>query len=547
MHGTGYTVSKGDIPEAFDVEILGVLDDGIGPGRDMIIVEAFGPEIDAAGGIWAGMSGSPVYIDNRLVGAVAWGLTWGPSPVGGLTAAEDMFDVLDYPEASPQRFGASERVELSNSQSRTIARRSGMSAEAVDSFSRLKTPVSFSGVTGSRLDTLREAAEREGLPIIPYTGSAAGSEATVPGGGVAPGDNFAATLSYGDVTSAGVGTTTAVCDGKMLAFGHPFFFEGSTTMGANEATAITIVNDPAGTPYKLANLGALVGLVDQDRLAAIRATTAALPDLIPITSTVFSTGNERTREGATQVVLSDFLPSLAFTHMFTNIDVTFDKIGEGSSSLSWSVTGVTESGRSWSLERSNMYISEFDISFGSLFEMADQLYMIENNGFEEIEFTGLDVDATVHEDLRQYTIKDYKVGVNGGRMRETRRLFVSPGDVIRVIVSLESLQEEGAGETTAELRVRVPRMRGEANLMIRGGNLYGGGFFCYLAENCTDEFGNKIESFDDLIAAFENSSVNNAVRAQVVSGRRGKVKASDSEVLDQVVAGRKRIRLLIGR
>lgn len=545
MHGTGYTVAKGTTPVAFDAEILGVLKDGIGPGRDMIIVEASGPEIDAAGGIWAGMSGSPVYIDDKLVGAVAWGLTWGPSKVGGLTAAQDMMDVLNYPDAEVQRFAASETVELSDSKSEAIAERSGMSAEAVDSFSRLKTPVSFSGVTGSRLTTLREAAEREGLPIIPYTGSAAGSEATVQGGSVAPGDNFATTLSYGDITAAGIGTTTAVCGGKMLAFGHPFFFEGNTTMGANEATAITIVDDPAFTPYKLANIGELVGLVDQDRLAAIRATTAALPNLIPITSTVFSTGNDRTRDGATQVVLSEFLPSLAFTHMFTNIDVTFDKIGEGSSALSWTVTGVTESGRSWSLERSNMYISEFDISFGSLFEMADQLYMLENNGFEEIEFTGLDVDATVHEDLRQYTIKDYKVGVNGGRMQETRRLFVSPGDVIRVVVSLESLQEDEA--TTAALRVRVPKMRGEANLMIRGGNLYGGGFFCYLAENCTDELGNKIENFDDLIAAFENASVNNAVRAQVVSGRRGKVKASDSEVLDQVVRGRKRIRLFIGR
>jgi hypothetical protein len=547
MHGTGYTVAQGTNPEAFDVEILGVLKDGIGPGRDMIIVEVSGPQIDAAGGIWAGMSGSPVYIDDKLVGAVAWGLTFGPSKIGGLTAAEDMIEVLNYPDASLQRAGASETVELSDSKSRTIARRTGMSAEAVDSFSRLKTPVSFSGVSGPRLDTLREAAAREDLPIIPYTGSAAGAEAQAPGGSVAPGDNFAATLSYGDVTSAGVGTTTAVCDGKVLAFGHPFFFQGSTTMGANEATAITIVDDPVFTPYKLANLGELIGLVDQDRLAAIRATTGALPDLIPITSTVFSTGNDRTRDGATQVVLSDFVPSLTFTHMFTNIDVTFDKIGEGSSALSWTFTGVTESGRSWSLERSNMYISEFDISFGSLFEMADELYMLENNGFEPIEFTGVDVDATVHEELMQYTIKDFKVGVNGGRMRETRRLFVRPGDVLRVAVDLESLQDEGAGDTTAQLQVRVPRMRGQASLLLRGGNRYGGSFFCYLAQNCTDELGNKIESLDDLIAAFENSAVNNAVRAQVVSGRRGKVKASDSEVLDQVVAGRKRVRLFIGR
>ena len=545
MHGTGYTVSKGTASEPFDVEILGVLEDAIGPGRDMIIVEANSPAIDRAGGIWAGMSGSPVYIDDKLVGAVAWGLTWGPSNVGGLTAAADMMDVLDYPGSESLNRHTTETVELSDAQSRKVAQRADLSAEQVDSFARLKTPVSFSGVTGSRLETLRDAAAREDLPIIPYTGSSAGTEAIEPGGSVAPGDNFAAALSYGDVTSAGIGTATAVCDGNVLAFGHPFFFEGSTTMGANQATAITIVNDPLGTPYKLANLGPLVGLVDQDRLAAIRASVGAIPDLTPITSTVFSTGNDRTRDGETQAVLSEFVPSLTFTHMFTNIDVTFDKIGEGSSALSWTVTGVTDSGHEWSLERSNMYNSEYDISFGSLWELADQLYMLENNGFEPITFTGVDVDATVHEDLMQYTIKDFKVGVNRGPMRETRRLSVRPGDVVRARVTVVSL--EGTETKVVDLSVRVPRMRGSASLMIRGGNQYGGSFFCYLAENCTDEYGNKIESFDDLVAAFENSSVNNAVRAQIVSRRRGKVKASDSEVLDQVVGGRKRVRLSIGR
>lgn len=544
MHGTGYTVSRGQTPETFDVEILGVLDDGIGPGRDMIIIEVNSPAIDRVGGIWAGMSGSPVYIDNRLVGAVAWGLSFSPSKIGGITPAEDMMDVLDYPSQAEQA-RAPATVELTGAQSERIARRSGMSAEAVDSFERLPVPVSMSGVAGPRLRELRAAADREGLSIIPYTGSAAGADATQPGGNVAPGDNFAAALSYGDVTSAGVGTTTAVCDGRVLAFGHPFFFNGSTTMGANEADAITIIDDDLFGPYKLANIGALVGMVDQDRLAAIRALTDVVPNLIPITSTVISTGNNRSRDGESDVVLSESIPFLTFIHMFTNIDVTFDKIGEGSSELTWKVTGVTESGRAWEYERSNMFVSDFDISFGSLFELESHLFMLESNGFEPIEFTSVDVDATVHEEIRQYTIKSFKAGVRGRALREVRRLSVRPGDVVRVRVTLEPL--EGTENKVVDLSVRVPRIRREANLFIRGGNRYGSSFFCYFAENCTDEYGNAIESLDDLIAALENSSVNNAVRAQIESGRRGKVKARDSEVLDQFVAGRKRLRLVINR
>jgi SpoIVB peptidase S55 len=544
MHGIGYTVSQGTTPEAFDVEILGVLENGIGPGRDMIVIEANSPAIDRAGGIWAGMSGSPVYIDNKLVGAVAWGLTWGPSKVGGLTAATDMMDVLDYP-AGAEEARALGSVEVGNADSRMIARRTTMTAEQVDSFDRLPTPVGFSGVSGSRLETLREAAEREGLAIIPFTGSSAPADAIAQNGTVAPGDNFAATLSYGDVTSAGIGTATAVCNGRVLAFGHPFFFDGSTTMGANGAEAITIVNDPLGTPYKLANIRSVVGVVDQDRLAAIRAVTDVVPDLIPISSVVTSIANERTRDGLTDAVLSEFVPSLTFTHMFSNIDVTFDKIGEGSSSLTWTVTGTTESGDAWELERSNMYNSEYDISFDSLWELQEQMFMLEANGFEPIEFTGVDVSATVDEELHQYTIKEVRAGVSGEGLRKTRRLRVRPGDVVKIRVTLEPL--EGAEDRVVDLSVRVPRgLRGNANLTIRGGNLYGGAFFCYFATNCKDEVGNDIESFDELIAAMESSSKNNEVRAQIETGRR-RVKASDSEALDQVVRGRKRVRLFVGR
>src|SRR5687767_12893318 len=77
----GLTVSKGTTPEGFTGEVVGILHDGIAPGLDMVIMDLSSPEIDRVGGIWAGMSGSPVYAeDGRLIGAVAYGLTWGASP-----------------------------------------------------------------------------------------------------------------------------------------------------------------------------------------------------------------------------------------------------------------------------------------------------------------------------------------------------------------------------------------------------------------------------------------------------------------------------------
>ncbi|MEJ7707353.1 MAG: hypothetical protein WKF82_08810 [Nocardioidaceae bacterium] len=103
----GLTVSSGTTPDSFDGRVLGVLQDGIAPGLDMIMVKLSGSEItDASGnvdkGIWAGMSGSPVYTDDgRLVGAVAYGLSWAPSDVAGVTPGAEMRELLSTQPASP--------------------------------------------------------------------------------------------------------------------------------------------------------------------------------------------------------------------------------------------------------------------------------------------------------------------------------------------------------------------------------------------------------------------------------------------------------------
>src|SRR4051794_39586186 len=112
---TGLTVSQGTEPDGFTGQVIGVLKDGIMPGLDMIMVRLSSPEIDRVG-VWAGMSGSPVYAqDGRLIGAVSYGLAFGPSPVAGVTPAADMQQLLDDPHASmlkpARRVDIPERME----------------------------------------------------------------------------------------------------------------------------------------------------------------------------------------------------------------------------------------------------------------------------------------------------------------------------------------------------------------------------------------------------------------------------------------------------
>jgi hypothetical protein len=544
MTGTGFTVTKGTTPEPFDVKVLGVLKDALLPGRDLIIVETSGPAIDAAGGVWFGMSGSPVYINNQLIGAVAWGLGFGPSNVIGLTPAADMYRILDYGQGGDPTGKRSmpSTVELSARERKEIAQRAGLEAADVAEFERLKVPLAISGVSGQRLEMVREAAERENLPFIPYSGGGS-SSAAAPGPPLEPGGNFAAALSYGDVTAAGLGTTTAVCAGKALGMGHFFNFEGRTTMGASNADAITIWNDPLFGPFKVANIFGPLGTVDQDRFAGVRGILGTLPKIIPISSSVTATSTNNSRQGKTEGLLSEAIPFLTFIHMFQNIDAVFDEIGEGSSELTWTVRGTTESGAAWELNRSNMFVSDFDISFESLFELEGQLFTLFNNDFEEIEFTGVDVAATIHEEVRQYTIADVLVARNNGAFRDSKRLNVRSGDTVRLRVELEPY--DGTATKTVDLAVKVPKkLSGRQILQVRGANLFGGELFCFFESDCADEYGNKIEDFDDLVEALENQSKNNQVRALIL-GRR-KIVARDAAEMDLVVLGRKRVRLFVG-
>ena len=535
MTGVGYTVVQGTTPVAFDVDILGVQPGGIGPGRDLIVIKARGPAIRQAGGIWAGMSGSPVYVNDKLIGAVAYGFTWGPSKIGGVTPAEDMADVLDYGGSSSPAAG---RVRLSKSMRRKIARESNRSSSEVSSsFGQLTLPVGVSGINRRGVNRVQRVLARGGWPMKVYP--AASAEPGLGGSAVTlePGSNFAASLSYGDITFAGIGTTTMVCNGQALAFGHPFFFDGETEMGASGARALTIVDDPVGTPYKLANVTDLVGTVDQDRWAAIRADLGNLPALIPVTSTITALSTQQTREGETDVVISEPLPYITYLHLFTNIDSAFDEIGPGSSELSWTVTGTDSEGDTWTLSRENVYASDYDISIESVFELYGQLYALYYNDFEEIEFTGVDVTGTVDDEVRQYRIKKTLVSKNGKSFEDVRSIRVRPGAVLDLKVKLVPYDSDV--KRIIEMSLKVPRdARRNGYIEISGGS-GGEEFYCFFEGDCGGS--NKADTLDELIEQLEGSPTNNELTARMRLGRR--TADSDYKVLNEVVGGYDSIRV----
>ncbi|HEX2235404.1 MAG TPA: SpoIVB peptidase S55 domain-containing protein [Actinomycetota bacterium] len=535
--GTGYTVARGTQPGAFDAEFLGVLDNGILPGRDLVIAELRSAALDSARGVWAGMSGSPVYLDGKLVGAVAYSLSFGPSRIAGITPAEYMMRLLDRPDPAATTAGRMQpaKVHISSAMRARIASATGVSADEVgDGLVRLRVPVSVSGLAVGGTRALRHLFRREGVRAIPFNGSSVSPSSTGSGASLEPGGNFAAALSYGDVTIAGVGTTTAVCGDKAIAFGHPFFFGGETLMGANEATAITVVDDPTFGPYKLANVGAIVGRVDQDRLAGIRAQLDANVSSIPVHTTVASEETGQVDESETRIVWDEDVTHLSLDHLFYSILVATDEFDEGSSRMRWTISGTTESGNAWELNRWNRYTSRYGLPWDTIEEYHWQMHRIDANRFEPVEYTGIDADISVTEQVRKLTIVGVRAAVGDGRFRDVRRVRVRPGQRIRLRVTLEPY--DGTSDLVRTLSVRVPRAAR------RGGELVvSGGTPCFT--RCSTARG--ATSFAGFIAAEERQPHTSDLIAQLRLGRGAGPDASGKVALRQAIARSKTIAVVV--
>ena len=532
--GRGWTVVRGDTPQRFRVEVLGILDDGIAPGRDLIIIEvrdvAGSDFIEQAGGIWSGMSGSPVYIEGRLIGAVAYGFTGSPSPVGGVTPAQDMADVLGYaPASSPAGRQDAARIRVPAHMRADLAARAGISESRADELSRLPIPFAVSGLSARGRERFQERLEDMGIPAIVTRGSTArtptGSSTF---GRPVPGGNFAGIISYGDITAGGIGTTTYVCGDRALAFGHPLTFSGRTTFGANDANAIRIVRDSTFGSFKLASIAELFGTVDQDRLTAIRGDLGNPPPSIPVTSFVRDVDTGNTRNGESDVTTDDFVPTVGFFHAASNIDVTIDRVGGGSSRVRWTVTGRDADGDPWTLSRANRYADPSDISFSSAVELADQLAAILGNRFENVRFDSVDIEARVQQAVKRYDIERLKISRNGGPFRERNRITVRPGDQLDLKVGLR--QYRGPLDNHV-LSLTVPdTAAGFGFLSVAGG----GEIF---NECVSDPAACPGNGFRGLLQGLEDAPRNDDLIADLQFFEGGEGSARTSDRLDRVIFG----------
>jgi putative cell wall-binding protein len=512
MIATGWTVSRGDDPEPFTVEILGVQSHFFLHDRSIIVGDADRPGNDAihrAGGIWAGMSGSPLYApDGRLIGALAFGFSFGPSKIAGFTPAQEMLDVLAYPRG----VGAPAEVTLFGALAEEVNRREAASTERP---TMVPAPAPFPVRDARVARVVNDLAARERLPItaVPVTTRQATSPVSI---SAAPraGGNFGAAFSYGDGTRYASGTTTFVCEDQAMAFGHWFAAAGATTLGANDGRALTVIDDPTFGPYKMMNLTGLFGTVDQDRFAGVRTDLGRIPETAPVTTDLTDRDTGVNRTSRTDVVFADALPFLAALDLWDATDSTIDRWGRGTSELTWTATGTTADGEQWALTRGNVFASDYDIGVESIFEMWSMLDTVRFNDFVEVEIDDVAIVGELEEAVRRVRIADVAVSVDGGEHLPPEAVEpVRPGSTIDLRIHLV-----GKGtDRVVDLELVVPADAVEFAQIVVTGGAAGELFVDGGILNGEPPGSGVIASFEDLLTALEEQPQHNDLVARFLS------------------------------
>ncbi len=269
MKGTGRSVFFGTEIKEFGVEIIDVMHN-VWPRGDMILCRLSGEGLEESG-VVAGMSGSPVYIDGKLVGAVAYAWSFAKQPLAGVTPAAQMLRIWDEKDRSASPGGS------------RSGRSSGNSGLA--GLSALPLPVALSGLTPALSEVIEPALKEFGLSPVGAAGTA--SSATWDTSRLVPGAAVGVALIDGDVRLSGIGTLTCREGNRILAFGHPMFQAGNVRMPMVGGVIHSVLPSVASS-FKLFSATGPVGTINQDRLAGIGGEIGPVPEMLPVLATVSS-------------------------------------------------------------------------------------------------------------------------------------------------------------------------------------------------------------------------------------------------------------------
>jgi hypothetical protein len=467
MRGIGRTVIKGQRIEEFTIEVIGTLRGGGGiiPVSHLILFRISGPLTDRTGGTAAGMSGSPLYINGKLIGALSAGYLFQPDKrdLALATPIEEMLRVLELPSGSPQAswprtFVADRPLRLAG---RSVERvviaddlAQATSIEAalpgVSAFIPATFPVTISGLS-PRAKRIVEAALGVKQPLF----QANGGVTTFDAAPITGGSSVGVLQARGDLSFGGICTVTLRVGNKLLICGHPWELLGDVEYALTTSDIITVVRT-LERPFKEGNLGEMIGKVDQDRGPAIRGVVGQMPRMFAVRVSVTDLDTGTRVDKGTQVVRRRDLAKIFATAMtLTAIDRSRDQLlGGGTATVTMSLRGK---GLPRTITRKNIFYNSRDIALAALLEMPDALNFLFYNDLAELDPIDLSIDISLTTKRQTAAIIDAVV----------ERREVAPGDVLRTRLLIRPFQEESVLSSRV-IDIAVPRNfpRGPAVLVI---------------------------------------------------------------------------------
>ena len=265
QHGEVWTVFRGTEPEPFAVEVTGVVRNALGPGKSLILCQLTDPRVQLMGAV-AGMSGSPLYIDGKLAGALSYQI--------------QRFETVRFAGFTP----AADLVEVQTKMAAAAATSAPPVATLNGEFRPLRPVFTLSGLSPAVADLFAPRFAALGLSASALGGSTTSSDSTsssAPARPLVPGSAVGVALATGDITLAGTGTVSDVDGLNITAFGHPMLSLGDVALPMTAAEIVTILPSSMQS-IKVANTGKVIGTITQDRLSAVSGTLGAGPAMTDV-------------------------------------------------------------------------------------------------------------------------------------------------------------------------------------------------------------------------------------------------------------------------
>src|SRR5256714_342445 len=486
MRGVAYTVFEGIKPEPMEVEILGILPNMNGPKSDIILARLHGKAEYT--GVVAGMSGSPVYIDGKLIGALSYRIgSFSKEPIAGITPIAEMLEINEMDSSLP-----AEGATVSRKSGQAVSQMAvGGNQGEVTSYAQYLTPIEapfvFNGFSEETVQRFAPQFKAAGLmPVMGIGGAAINQKQPEP---IEPGSAVSAVRVSGALNTAATCPVTYMDAEPLLACGHPLPHFGMIDMPMTKAEVVTTLSSPLNS-FKIVNTTEPIGAFVQDRHTGIMGKFEQIPQMIPVNITVH--GGKEPKDFHFNVLNNAQLTPLI---MMATIYQSLQSMNQYGEEITYRMRGGIDVSGYPSVQLRNMFaaVEGVPTSYQVAMSLGDHFNRIFDNPYRAPKINAVSLDFDLIPERRAARLETARTDLTEAR----------PGDEITVEAVLRPYRGE---RIVRQIPVKIPTSTPKGTLRI----LVSDGDTLDRAHRVVSNFGRKLE-LDQTIALLNNEHVNHSL------------------------------------